>query len=615
MSPPSEGKVKGGVETVKVLERRRRRRRIRGRRRGGLQFQGTTWWLLCCQGPVQCGLLRLQAELLQLQCLKKGKKGKEKEKQSLRHILPPTPTDDDMDQDDAQEDYDLEDNVEYDSEHSFEGGENGADDDEFATATDMWTSNQTLGYMCITSHFITAEWKLTKKVIKFFVVETPHSGIAMFNQLLECIQEWNIEYKIFGITLDNASANDSMVFELRRNLVDKMALPVSGALLHNRCAAHVINLIVQDGLAIVHVKAIVNNIRESVKYIRSSEARKKKFKYVISKAGLPVGKWPTMDTPTRWNSTYLMIETAMEYRRAFDSLAKQDSNYTYAPSEKDWEKAAVLCKVLKVFYDATMVISGTTYPTSNLYFHEMWKVKHTLHNEATNADLGPMVAAMELKFNKYWYSSYLNLAIPVLLDPRFKLKYVEFRLKQAFVNDPQPRIDKVKRTFKNLFNEYFAQLNNGSNFSQPPGQDHSQMATPNDDDIFGDWDNHLNEQMQDQVTTELDRYLSERPISRSGDFDILNWWSTNSGTYPTLAAVARDVLAMPASTVASESVFSMGGRIVTDFRSRLGVESVEALVCSQDWYRGQGPSASHRRMGAITDVVDLNDVETESPLA
>jgi malate synthase len=68
-----------------------------------------------------------------------------------------------------------------------------------------------------------------------------------------------------------------------------------------------------------------------------------------------------------------MIEKVMEYNRAFDSLAKQDSNYIYAPSMKDWEKAAVLCKVLKVFYDATMLISGTSYPTANLYFHEMWK--------------------------------------------------------------------------------------------------------------------------------------------------------------------------------------------------------------------------------------------------
>jgi hypothetical protein len=218
--------------------------------------------------------------------------------------------------------------------------------------------------------------------------------------------------------------------------------------------------------------------------------------------------------------------------------------------------------------------------------HEMWKIKITLHNEASNPDLGPMVAAMKVKFNKYWYSSYLNLAIPVLLDPRFKLKHVEFCLKQAFVNDPQPRIDKVEKTFKSLFKEYFSQLNSvNTNFSQEPGQDHAHMATE-DDGIFGDWDNHLNEQRHGQVTTELDRYLNDGTISRSDKFDILKWWSANSASYPTLAALARDVLAVPASTVASESAFSMGGRIVTDFRSRLSVDSVEGLVCSQDWYRG-----------------------------
>jgi len=63
----------------------------------------------------------------------------------------------------------------------------------FSLIADMWTSNQTLGYMCITCHYITADWKVKKKVIKFFVVEMPHSGIEMFNQVLECIQEWNIE--------------------------------------------------------------------------------------------------------------------------------------------------------------------------------------------------------------------------------------------------------------------------------------------------------------------------------------------------------------------------------------------------------------------------------------
>jgi hypothetical protein len=68
-----------------------------------------------------------------------------------------------------------------------------------------------------------------------------------------------------------------------------------------------------------------------------------------------------------------MIEKAMESSRAFDFSAKQHSKYTNALSMKDWEKAIILCKVLKVFYDTTVLISGTSYPTPNLYFHEMWK--------------------------------------------------------------------------------------------------------------------------------------------------------------------------------------------------------------------------------------------------
>ncbi|TNV97547.1 hypothetical protein C5H24_12760, partial [Xylella fastidiosa] len=55
--------------------------------------------------------------------------------------------------------------------------------------------------------------------------------------------------------------------------------------------------------------------------------------------------------------------------------------------------------------------------------------------------------------------------------------------------------------------------------------------------------------------------------------------------YPILSEIARDALAIPVSTVASEAAFSTGGRVVDQFRSSLSPKLVECLICMQDWLR------------------------------
>lgn len=66
----------------------------------------------------------------------------------------------------------------------------------------------------------------------------------------------------------------------------------------------------------------------------------------------------------------------------------------------------------------------------------------------------------------------------------------------------------------------------------------------------------------------------------------LKWWKENAARFPILARIARDVLAVPVSTVASELAFSTSGRILNDFRTSLTPFMVQALVCTQDWLRG-----------------------------
>ncbi|KAF1877748.1 hypothetical protein Lal_00038057 [Lupinus albus] len=53
--------------------------------------------------------------------------------------------------------------------------------------------------------------------------------------------------------------------------------------------------------------------------------------------------------------------------------------------------------------------------------------------------------------------------------------------------------------------------------------------------------------------------------------------------YPTLQAIAKDLLAIPISTVASESAFSTSGRILSPHRSRLNWTTLDALMCAISW--------------------------------
>jgi len=69
------------------------------------------------------------------------------------------------------------------------------------------------------------------------------------------------------------------------------------------------------------------------------------------------------------------------------------------------------------------------------------------------------------------------------------------------------------------------------------------------------------------------------------EFDVLAWWKINAPKYHILTKIARDVLVIPISNIASESTFNTGGRVLNPFRSSLSPLTVEALICTQNWIR------------------------------
>jgi len=79
---------------------------------------------------------------------------------------------------------------------------------------------------------------------------------------------------------------------------------------HVRCAAHILNLIVQEGLKVIGES--IGKIRDSVLSWIGSAGRIERFEEAARLLRCSCKKNLEYDCPTRWNSTYLMLRTALE---------------------------------------------------------------------------------------------------------------------------------------------------------------------------------------------------------------------------------------------------------------------------------------------------------------
>ena len=134
--------------------------------------------------------------------------------------------------------------------------------------------------MCITAHWIDRDWKLQKRIINFCQI-SDHKGETNGKELEACINEWGIQ-KLFTITVDNASSNNTAIEYIKRKFrTKKGALVLDGEFLHLKCCAHIVNLIVKEDLKEKHYS--INAIRNAVRYVRPSPSRLLIFKECVQR--------------------------------------------------------------------------------------------------------------------------------------------------------------------------------------------------------------------------------------------------------------------------------------------------------------------------------------------
>ncbi|XP_071934096.1 zinc finger BED domain-containing protein RICESLEEPER 2-like [Coffea arabica] len=468
--------------------------------------------------------------------------------------------------------------------------------------TDLWKSGQKIQYMVVTGHFVDSDWVLQKRVLNFCNVPPPHTGVIIADALSKCFLEWGIENKVSTITVDNASYNDVCIRRVKEDFCLRKRLSIGGKIFHVRCCAHILNLLVQDGLN--QIVDVIDVVREGIKYLKNSESRLNEFAKIKKQLQLPSRKL-ILDCPTRWNSTYLMLASALEFRDVFPRYGDIDPGFHYVPSEFEWMKVEEVCKFLGIFYEITNIISGSDYPTANLFLVELYRIKELLNEKALDFSdhIRFMAESMALKFDKYWGESNVLMSLGAILDPRYKMVLVNHTFPVIYGEVAAPRyIDEMRCILYDLYNEY-VDAYISSHSEEPPREagkrKHSEISSKSTQGAAKKLGVNVltgKEKFQMIVSeidkappekSDLDVYLEEGRYvcDANANLDVLGWWKGERWRFPILSRLASDILAIPVTTVASESTFSAGGRIIDDRRASMSVETVQMLLCGNDWIR------------------------------
>ena len=141
-----------------------------------------------------------------------------------------------------------------------------------------------------------------------------------------------------------------------------------------------------------------------------------------------------------------MFSIALIYKDVFSRLAKRETSYTCLPYDHDWEVAKDICGRLELFHSVTEFFSGRKYPTTNMYFALVCELKIALNEWSLSSSemISTMTESMRV-------SVIIDVAI---LDPRYKMKLLEFYYPKIYGDNSDQEIEKIKNLCYDLLDEF-----------------------------------------------------------------------------------------------------------------------------------------------------------------
>lgn len=428
-----------------------------------------------------------------------------------------------------------------------------------ALTTDGWSNSNNTPFVAVTAHFIDEECKLMSVLLDCSDLEGNHTGANLADCIESTLKTFEIDDKIISITTDNA-----------RNM--KLAASILG-LKHFPCFAHTLNLIVKHAIK-ESIIDIVEEVKKIVIHFKKSCLATQKLCEVQKSLNMEELKLK-QDVPTRWNSTYVMLERFLKNRIAL-GVCIDTLKINSSLKNEDWETMSQAITILKYFDEATQHASAekvATLSKMGLLIRVLkknigdYKEKTQNIKEEVNLLINSLIEGLSSRFESIEEDIYVTQSM--ILDPRLK--------KNSLANEPE----RFKEAYEAIVNEITPLF---ENTSLPEATKEKDVPV---DSIFYDFLSNMNytdENLSPQLAArkEIDSYLKLNNIRFSED--PIEWWKTEGKQFSKLYHLFLRRFCIPATSVPSERIFSKVGNIYTDKRNRLAPKRMQEIIFIQQNY-------------------------------
>ncbi|XP_067293402.1 E3 SUMO-protein ligase ZBED1-like [Pseudorasbora parva] len=423
---------------------------------------------------------------------------------------------------------------------------------------DMWTSLTMESYLGVTCHYTNSNTELGSVMLGVSKFPKSHTADNIKEALSDLISDWGLTGSVAAMVTDNAANMVSGIQKL--------------GLRHLPCFAHTINLIVKRAVEEHEVFAdIRKRARRVVSFFRSSTKATENLILAQERMGRQPLKL-LQEVDTRWNSTHDMLQRLIDLREPVGAALASLSSDIMPLSSADFDIISESLEVLAPFKYATKELSGEKSVSASKIIPIIRMIQHKVAEKTAHAR-NPSASSLGMALQQYINKRCSNvesirvLALATLLDPRFKTL--------GFGNQ-----DNAREAERLLTGECASMIRltseKASQAVESSSSSSSQAAQkpPSSDNLWELLDSRVSETQQHHsynadATIEVKRYINDAYLPRSDD--PLKYWQAHK-VYPNLYALASKYLAITATSVPCELIFSKAGDVISKKKEPLKLQ-------------------------------------------